>query len=256
MQEVNEIQEDSYKRGAVHYLDSREVAEIVDKKHADLIRDIKRYKEQITGINKEDPKSKIAFSDFFILSEYTVEGQSRTYPCYLVTKKGCEFIAHKLTGVKGTKFTAAYINRFHEMEDALDRQVVSSLQQFIKQQSELMQAVLARVESLETKPAKKISSNPFNSQSGILKDRMKKLNDMVAEIARLRLMPKDRILHLLYVTMEENNQISLDAYKRVYISESGEQDASTLKALVSYDWIYEIAVDMCTEAIERYTIFG
>ena len=40
-------------------------------------------------------------------------------PCYQVTKKGCEFIAHKLTGVKGTEFTAKYINRFHEMEDAI-----------------------------------------------------------------------------------------------------------------------------------------
>lgn len=25
--------------------------------------------------------------------------------CYNVTKKGCEFIAHKLTGVKGTEFS-------------------------------------------------------------------------------------------------------------------------------------------------------
>lgn len=249
MQEVNEIQEETYKSGEVRYLDSREVAKIVEKEHKNLIRDITRYSKEITKLNFE-------LSDFFIESAYSVEGQSRKYRCYLVTKKGCEFIAHKLTGIKGTKFTATYINRFHEMEDALDGQVVSSLQQFIKQQNEFMQSVLERVESLEKKPAKKISENPFNPQSGILKDRMKKLNEMVAEIARLRTMPKDRILHLLYVTMEENNQISLDAYKRVYISESGDQDASTLKALVSYDWIYEIAVDMCTEAIERYTIFG
>ena len=35
----------------------------------------------------------------------------------MVTKKGCEFIAHKLTGQRGTEFTAQYINRFHEMEE-------------------------------------------------------------------------------------------------------------------------------------------
>ena len=35
------------------------------------------------------------------------------------TKKGCEFVAHKLTGTKGTEFTARYINRFHDMEEAL-----------------------------------------------------------------------------------------------------------------------------------------
>ncbi len=44
-------------------------------------------------------------------------------PCYLVTKKGCEFIAHKLTGQKGTEFTARYINRFHEMEDEISTMV-------------------------------------------------------------------------------------------------------------------------------------
>lgn len=38
-------------------------------------------------------------------------------PCYRITKKGCEFIAHKMTGQKGTEFTARYINRFHEMQD-------------------------------------------------------------------------------------------------------------------------------------------
>lgn len=37
----------------------------------------------------------------------------------MVTKKGCEFIAHKLTGQKGTEFTAKFINRFHEMEQEL-----------------------------------------------------------------------------------------------------------------------------------------
>lgn len=44
-------------------------------------------------------------------------------PCYLVTKKGCEFIAHKLTGVKGTEFTAKYINRFHEMEGIIQNHI-------------------------------------------------------------------------------------------------------------------------------------
>lgn len=43
----------------------------------------------------------------------------KKYPCYKITKKGCEFIAHKLTGVKGTEFTAKYINKFHEMEQII-----------------------------------------------------------------------------------------------------------------------------------------
>ena len=92
-------------------LNSREVAEMVDKKHTDLLRDIRRYVGQLA-------ESNIALGDFFTESTYLdTNGQSR--PCYLVTKKGCEFIAHKLTGQKGTEFTARYINRFHEMEHEL-----------------------------------------------------------------------------------------------------------------------------------------
>lgn len=99
------------------YLDSREVAEMVDKQHNDLLKDIRRYIEQLGEGN-------IPHTDFFTESQYT-DKSNRQKPCYLVTKKGCEFIAHKLTGVKGTEFTAKYINRFHEMEDVIKTQLPS-----------------------------------------------------------------------------------------------------------------------------------
>lgn len=97
------------------YLDSREVAEMVGKEHNKLLRDIRVY---ITQLNA----SKVGHTDFFTESQYT-DKSNRQKPCYLVTKKGCEFIAHKLTGVKGTEFTAKYINRFHEMEDTIKTQL-------------------------------------------------------------------------------------------------------------------------------------
>lgn len=91
-------------------LDSREVAEMVGKEHKELLRDIRRYCEQFS-------QSKIALPDFFIESEY--ENRGKQYPCYKVTKKGCEFIANKLTGTKGTEFTAKYVNRFHDMAETI-----------------------------------------------------------------------------------------------------------------------------------------
>lgn len=106
-------------------LDSREVAVMVGKEHKELLRDIRRYAEQMDEVNKEafdkgeGGERKIALTDFFRESSYVSE-QNKSLPCYQVTKKGCEFIAHKLTGTKGTEFTARYINRFHEMEKALD----------------------------------------------------------------------------------------------------------------------------------------
>ena len=101
------------------YIDSREVAEMVGKDHRNLMRDVRGYVEELGQL-------KIEPSDFFKESTYK-NSQNKTMPCYQVTKKGCEFIAHKLTGIKGTEFTARYINRFHEMEEMLNRTVSAAL---------------------------------------------------------------------------------------------------------------------------------
>ena len=91
---------------------SMDVADMVEKEHKELLRDIRRYVSQLG-------ESKIAPTDFFEESTYTTE-QNKVLPCFNVTKKGCEFIANKLTGAKGAAFTARYINRFHDMEDAIN----------------------------------------------------------------------------------------------------------------------------------------
>lgn len=96
---------------------SIEVAQIINKEHKFLLRDIHRYINQINKINESKlGESKIALTDFFLESTY-VTSQNKTQPCYNVTHKGCEFIANKLTGIKGTEFTARYVNRFHELEE-------------------------------------------------------------------------------------------------------------------------------------------
>lgn len=125
------------------YIDSREVAEMVGKEHKELLRDIRRYCEQLG-------ESKIALTDFFTESTYKTE-QNKTMPCYLVTKKGCEFIAHKLTGVKGTEFTAKYINRFHEMEDKIQYQFqnISTEMKAILMHDEKIMKMDERVTDLE-----------------------------------------------------------------------------------------------------------
>lgn len=94
-------------------LTSMEVADMVGKKHSELLKDIRRYMEQLNEVN-------IPLVDFFQESTYT-DSKGETRPCYEITKKGCEFIAHKLTGIKGTEFTAKYINRFHDMEDVIKK---------------------------------------------------------------------------------------------------------------------------------------
>lgn len=90
-------------------LTSMEVAEMIEKDHSKLLRDIRRYIKQLG-------EAKIGFTDFFIETTYISE-QNKQLPCFNVTRKGCEFIANKLTGQKGTEFTARYVNRFHELEE-------------------------------------------------------------------------------------------------------------------------------------------
>ena len=93
---------------------SLEVAEMIEQEHKELLKRIRRFTNQLD-------EGKISPIDFWIESTYTDE-LNRTKPCYQITKKGCEFIAHKTTGTKGTIFTARYINRFWEMEEALKKE--------------------------------------------------------------------------------------------------------------------------------------
>lgn len=87
---------------------STEVAEMMEMEHWKLLR-------KIDGINKDFNDNKIVVVEYWIESSYTDrKGEERR--CYEVTKKGCEFLAHKTTGTKGNLFTARYMDRFEEME--------------------------------------------------------------------------------------------------------------------------------------------
>ena len=121
-------------------LTSMEVAEMVEKTHDNLIKAIRRYSKYIDESNisldavKNDAvKNEIGdnavknvaaetevinLQEFWTSAQY-IDSKGQTRPCYNITKKGCEFIAHKCTGKKGTVFTARYINRFHEMEQEI-----------------------------------------------------------------------------------------------------------------------------------------
>lgn len=101
-------------KDGVFYADSREVAEMIGKMHKNLLRDIDGY------ISTISESSDLSFQDFFVESTYKVAGNNKTYKCYLLTKKGCDMVANKMTGEKGILFTATYVNKFHEMEHQLE----------------------------------------------------------------------------------------------------------------------------------------
>ncbi len=105
-------------------IDSREVAEMVGRSHKELLRTINTYigylKEgEVVGENPSGiAQRNFALGDFFIESSY-IDGNNQQRPNFLITKKGCDMIANKLTGKKGVLFTAAYVTAFEEMAEQL-----------------------------------------------------------------------------------------------------------------------------------------
>lgn len=120
---------------------SIEVAEMVGKEHSKLLRDIRNYVEQFN-------QSKIGFVDFFTESTYK-DNKGEIRPCYNVTKKGCEFIAHKLTGTRGTEFTARYINRFHDMEEHINSNKPRTALEQLQLQSQALLEVNDKIDEVK-----------------------------------------------------------------------------------------------------------
>lgn len=101
------------------YVDSREIAVVTNKRHAHLVRDIDNYKEIIS----QNPK--LVSDDFFIESSYKA-GTGKKYKNYLLTKKGCDMVANKMTGEKGILFTATYVDAFYQMQEQIKQTAITS----------------------------------------------------------------------------------------------------------------------------------
>lgn len=72
------------------------------------------------GQKEESTAPKIGVSDFFIPHTY-YDITGRVLPSYLLTKKGCDMVANKMTGEKGVLFTAAYVTAFERMREHIQR---------------------------------------------------------------------------------------------------------------------------------------
>ena len=92
----------------VKTISSREVAEMMEVTHWNLLRKIDKINEVLL-------KSNLISVYYWYESSY-IDSTGRTCKEYQVTKKGCEMLAHKSTGDKGIIFTARFIDRFEEME--------------------------------------------------------------------------------------------------------------------------------------------
>jgi len=107
------------KNTEIQTIDSREVAEMLEMRHADILRKVDQYVEVLLN-------AKLRSVDYFIEATYK-DKSGKTNKSYLFTKMGCEFIANKFTGEKGILFTAKYVKRFNEMQQVIP-QIVNELE--------------------------------------------------------------------------------------------------------------------------------
>lgn len=112
---------------AVQTISSREVADMMEVRHCDLL-------EKIDKINKDFNNGKIRSSKYWIESTYNQSNNGKKNREFKVTKRGCEFLAHKSTGTKGNLFTAKYMDRFSEMEQQLNKPKQLSPMELLKLQ--------------------------------------------------------------------------------------------------------------------------
>lgn len=130
----------------IEVVDSREVAEMIERNHKELLRDIRNY----AGIIENSTERNFALSDFFIPNTY-MDSTGRTLPCYLLTKKGCDMVANKMTGEKGVLFTAAYVTAFEKMRETLTNTKPMTQAELILAQSQLMVEQERRLTALESR---------------------------------------------------------------------------------------------------------
>ena len=94
-------------------ISSREVAEMMEVEHFNLLK-------KIDGINKDFTEFKIDFSKYWIESYYK-DNSGKNNREFQITKRGCEYLAHKTTGTKGNLFTDKYMDRFEQMKDYITK---------------------------------------------------------------------------------------------------------------------------------------
>lgn len=81
---------------------------MMEVRHDSLLR-------KIEGINEDFNVHKIVVVKYWIESTYIdIKGEQRKE--YLITKRGCEFLAHKTTWTKGNLSTYRYMDKFEEIE--------------------------------------------------------------------------------------------------------------------------------------------
>lgn len=160
-------------------IQSTEVAEMMNMKHYQILEKLEGTKTA-KGIIPILNAHNFMVVDYFIKSSYTdTKGEER--PCYNCTKMGCEFLANKFTGEKGILFTAKYVKRFNDMEQAI--QAPRTIEDMIILQAESVKKLKADVTE-NAKKIDKLETDMFvtpRQMKELKKLRTKRVHDLIGK---------------------------------------------------------------------------
>lgn len=126
-------------------ISSREVADMMETRHDTLLA-------KIDKINLDFNAHKIMVVKYWTEGTY-IDSKGEKRREFQITKRGCEFLAHKTTGTKGNLFTDKYMDRFLEMEQYIKEEIkqpkkLSALEQ-LQLQNQAILEVNDKVDKLQ-----------------------------------------------------------------------------------------------------------
>lgn len=171
------------------YTDSREVAKMLGKEHRTLKRDIENHIRNL-DYDENNMRTNLYTSRKYFIDGCFFDKYDRKQHQYLITKIGCDFIANKMTGRKGAKFTDAYITAFENMKEEIGKLTqntasymiddpIERAKMWIKEEEErqhLTQQNQAQLQLIEQQKPKVVFANTLaGSKSSILIQELAKL---------------------------------------------------------------------------------
>lgn len=221
------------KENEVQTLDSREVAEMMGVEHKELLRTIRVHIKNLT-------EGEVALSKYFRESTYK-DSTGRKLPKYDVTKRGCEYIAHKMQGVKGAVFTDRYMDKFDAMEQVLKEQPRRlTPQEELRLHYQVLEEQTKEIESVREEVT------GVREEFKDLKDNMPLFNSDAKKIRKAANSVAMRVLGGYGSDAYNDNSLRAKVYKDIYDQIHREF------GVASYDDIKRCQFDIAMEIVQNY----
>lgn len=150
-------------------------------------------------------------------------------------------------------------DKMAEVLDHLDQQAKMQ-KQFMESQMEVNREVMERLNALEGRrqggSSPVTSVNPFSFGMTDISERMKKLNHLIDQISDLCNLDRNKTLHYMYLAVQEKAHVNLKSYLDVLQSEMEDDGLCNLHVICKVDRLYDMAVEMNENVIERKMIYG